>query len=1314
LKKYGLIFIVVFGLMTASVAAYTRITSSSGHSPRWAAMPIPFWINQRGYPSIANGSDTAAVLASFRTWQAIPSADIRFDYRGPTSASTVGHDGVNMVSFVDTSTPLGSSVIAVTFSWFNTQGNEVLFDEADIIFSTAMTFSTSGESGKFDIQSVLTHEIGHLLGLDHAGMVSSVMVPFGQTSQINQRTLQYDDIAGVSEIYPKGNPAVGRITGFVLNGGSGLFGAHVVAVDSSGTAWVSTLSQPTGYFDLKFLPPGSYKIYAEALDGPVTEQNISTSWYRNLSTDFGTTYYRDVSTFGQAQPVQVTSGLITGPLNIQVLPKSTTGLRLTRPAFAPRVAVGTSGTLTIGGRDITSGTQFSPSSANITLGPPTYGGAISSVAPTSASMNLSVAGTASTGPKNISVMRGVDTSIASGAIVVVNPQPTIQQISPLTGPGDGGTVVTISGSNFRDGAKVYFDGLTASDVTVMDSTTITATAPQDAPGTVNVVVVNPDGTNGLMSHGFTYLPPAPSISAVDPASGPPSTVVTITGAQFDTHPQNIEVRFNGTIARVVSATPTSFTAIVPYGSASGPITVSVFGVPATGSANFTVTAAADSSNHALNTYNFIDSSPAKGGTALTFQGPNPLDDGLASVQLPFTFSLFQDIYLAGSPITVSTNGWISLEIVTDPYTYQNGPLPGKSAVDAGGTSRVIPPSLIAPFYQDLALVPNVSSVSTKVIGTAPNRQFIVQFSKLTVIDENGNDLNANLTFETILFEGSNDIQFIYQSVSGPRSDGSSATIGIQNLARDTAVQTGFRQSKIFNGYFVSYRFDQGSYVATEQPAKPVLNVSPVQSSISQLFAAWTSTDAPSIIREYQYAIGKTPGGADVLPFTSTIQNSAVVTGLSLTAGSTYYFTVRAVNNAGMAGDTGVSAGIRVDPSFVPDVKIIPAAPQTSDQFSGIALFAPSAMSVVLKAFDTAGNLIMGSGIENPVTISLSAGRQYARLVRELFGFGTFDGWIQVEASAAGLGAYTATGTTNMSEMDGSVPSRTSADFVLFHPGGLAFLVNPSPTLTANVTINEFGTGNSRTLTIPPMARISTPVSAVSRVQSTEPLVAIEDFGTSPQFGIGMPFPVSGVQSSFVIPDAVTGAGYTTVLALANIGSLAVDAQVSFGGISKSVHLNANAATRVSLSDLLQFPSSDLRTGAVRVDVSGIFGGHASLLGVADIQNAWSATPIGVRPASTDIWFPHVANGNGMYTGLAIATGSTATTVSIDVYLPNGGAPQSATINLGPNQQIAKQISELVPGVATQIGGYIHIRADQPVWTWEIYGSATIMASGPPL
>ena len=85
-------------------------------------------------------------------------------------------------------------------------------------------------------------------------------------------------------------------------------------------------------------------------------------------------------------------------------------------------------------------------------------------------------------------------------------------------------------------------------------------------------------------------------------------------------------------------------------------------------------------------------------------------------------------------------------------------------------------------------------------------------------------------------------------------------------------------------------------------------------STSQLHAAWTSDDPESGINRYQYAIGTTAGGTDVVGWTSVGTSVAVTrTGLTLTVGVTYFFSVRARNEDGLWSSAGVSDGILVSP-----------------------------------------------------------------------------------------------------------------------------------------------------------------------------------------------------------------------------------------------------------------------------------------------------------------------------------------------------------------------------------------------------------------
>jgi IPT/TIG domain/Putative Ig domain len=141
------------------------------------------------------------------------------------------------------------------------------------------------------------------------------------------------------------------------------------------------------------------------------------------------------------------------------------------------------------------------------------------------------------GTVGISVQENGQTGTSSSGFTYNAVTPTVSGISPSSGPTAGGTTVTINGSNFLAGAVVLFGTASASNVAVVSSSQIQATAPPNAAGAVNVVVENPGNLSATLSGGFTYNPPTSgplTISSIAPTSGPPGTTVTITGTNFET------------------------------------------------------------------------------------------------------------------------------------------------------------------------------------------------------------------------------------------------------------------------------------------------------------------------------------------------------------------------------------------------------------------------------------------------------------------------------------------------------------------------------------------------------------------------------------------------------------------------------------------------------------------------------------------------------------------------------------------------------------------------------------------------------------
>lgn len=173
---------------------------------------------------------------------------------------------------------------------------------------------------------------------------------------------------------------------------------------------------------------------------------------------------------------------------------------------------------------------------------------------------------------------GTGHSLMSGTFTVIkatNPAPTASGITPATGSQTGGTVVTITGTGFLAGATVKFGGTSATNVSVTSATSIQATAPAHAAGKVDVVVTNTDNQSATLTQAFTYTPPAPTISSINPATGPTTggTAVTITGTNFQSGATVTIGALPATNVTVVSAT--SITALTPLGPISQQLAVDV-------------------------------------------------------------------------------------------------------------------------------------------------------------------------------------------------------------------------------------------------------------------------------------------------------------------------------------------------------------------------------------------------------------------------------------------------------------------------------------------------------------------------------------------------------------------------------------------------------------------------------------------------------------------------------------------------------------------------------------------------------------------
>jgi hypothetical protein len=107
---------------------------------------------------------------------------------------------------------------------------------------------------------------------------------------VADRTLQPDDIAGVSDLYPDGDfrSDTGIINGRVRMSGAGVNGAHVVAFDRQGGTLIGNFSAPDGTFRIAGLTPGPHVIRVEPLDDADVDSFIDSP---GVNVNFQVTFH---------------------------------------------------------------------------------------------------------------------------------------------------------------------------------------------------------------------------------------------------------------------------------------------------------------------------------------------------------------------------------------------------------------------------------------------------------------------------------------------------------------------------------------------------------------------------------------------------------------------------------------------------------------------------------------------------------------------------------------------------------------------------------------------------------------------------------------------------------------------------------------------------------------------------------------------------------------------------------------------------------------------------------------------------------------
>ncbi len=325
------VLLVALGLgsgLTPAARAYLKLGARVGTQVvglRWSRFPVPYFVTNRDAPGVSAADLQTAIDHAFATWGAVPGTGISGQFGGFTSNEPFADDGANVMGF-RARPELERTLAATTFVVDETDGSLV---ESDIFFNLTPAFtwsaSANGEAGRYDLQSVALHEVGHLLGLSHSALGETELRPDGGRRVLGKRavmfpiayapgslvdrTLKPDDVAGIQDVYrtPAFRQDLGAVSGRVTLAGRGVFGAHVTALSMATGTLVGGFSlDEQGSFVLGGLTPGLYVIRAEPLDDADIDSFFDEDTFVDL--DFRPAYFErlvSVPAGGAASPIEI-------------------------------------------------------------------------------------------------------------------------------------------------------------------------------------------------------------------------------------------------------------------------------------------------------------------------------------------------------------------------------------------------------------------------------------------------------------------------------------------------------------------------------------------------------------------------------------------------------------------------------------------------------------------------------------------------------------------------------------------------------------------------------------------------------------------------------------------------------------------------------------------------------------------------------------------------------------------------------------------------------------------------------------------------
>ncbi len=503
-------------------------------------------------PVITSSSNpTAAIEAAMAGWNSVANgvgANVNYLPLLPTSAVHNTTDCMNVISMAGSAadlsvlgfvSPTSFGAVAITANQYILGAGAVCGSttsvpagtiiDSDILLNPYIAFSTDNTASTVDLQGAITHELGHLIGMNHTELLGATMYPYTSYNVKQWRRITSDERGYVAAIYPLNiaQTPLATVSGTItLNSSPVAFGLVTLMDQTSGKTF-QTMTSATGTYSTQ-VPPGSYIVYAEPFNTYVGPGNIYSTTSGSIAPALVTSGYEPTFLGSASSPTVVTATGSSATASFAVTGGIST---LSAPTYGFGAAGGSGdisavhsfneGAPVVSGQSLDIG--FSGGGVNSSTSVLVFGRGISVKAGTtkvdSAGVlraTLVIASQTDATLDSIWLVNGTSTIAFSGGLVVQPVTPTVNNVLPLYSSGTAmtsGQFATVYGSNLSGSSRSWnanldFTGGTAAGSPLppgLDGVTVTVNSMPAAVYYVSPTQLNFIVPSGLSSGAATVV-----------------------------------------------------------------------------------------------------------------------------------------------------------------------------------------------------------------------------------------------------------------------------------------------------------------------------------------------------------------------------------------------------------------------------------------------------------------------------------------------------------------------------------------------------------------------------------------------------------------------------------------------------------------------------------------------------------------------------------------------------------------------------------------------------------------------------------------